>query len=160
MEKNLIITTSWDDGDKLDLKLVELLDKYNLKGTFYIKTTSSLSTEEIRKINKIHEVGAHTINHPRLIEVDRKIAEKEIIGSKEYLTKILGQSPKMFCYPFGSFNKEVKALVKEAGFLGARTIKAFSFIKPKDYFELETTLHVYPFPLRKKDANHFYLSRY
>ena len=31
-----IVTTSWDDGNKLDLKLAALLDKYGLVGTFYI----------------------------------------------------------------------------------------------------------------------------
>jgi peptidoglycan/xylan/chitin deacetylase (PgdA/CDA1 family) len=30
------VTTSWDDGHILDVKLSELLKKYNLKGTFYI----------------------------------------------------------------------------------------------------------------------------
>ena len=31
-----LITTSWDDGNKLDIKVAELLDKYGMKGTFYI----------------------------------------------------------------------------------------------------------------------------
>ena len=34
--KKTIVTTSWDDGHKLDLKLAALLKKYNIKGTFYI----------------------------------------------------------------------------------------------------------------------------
>lgn len=33
--KQLIITTSWDDGHPLDLKIAELLDKYGINGTFY-----------------------------------------------------------------------------------------------------------------------------
>lgn len=34
--KQVIVTTSWDDGHKLDLRVVRLLKKYNIKGTFYI----------------------------------------------------------------------------------------------------------------------------
>ena len=38
MKKNLIkiVTTSWDDGHKLDLKLAKLLKKYGVPATFYI----------------------------------------------------------------------------------------------------------------------------
>ena len=36
-----IITTSWDDGHPLDFKLAELLNKYNLKGTFYIPRSNA-----------------------------------------------------------------------------------------------------------------------
>ena len=35
-QKDLIVTTSWDDGQKVDLKLAKLLIKYDVKGTFYI----------------------------------------------------------------------------------------------------------------------------
>jgi hypothetical protein len=38
MEKEIIVTISWDDGQKLDLKFTNLLKKYGLKGTFYIST--------------------------------------------------------------------------------------------------------------------------
>ncbi len=31
-----IVTTSWDDGHKLDLKLAHLLQKYNMPATFYV----------------------------------------------------------------------------------------------------------------------------
>ena len=35
----LIVTTSWDDGSRLDLKLAELLEKYGISGTFYVPKT-------------------------------------------------------------------------------------------------------------------------
>ena len=34
--KKIVVTTSWDDGHILDLKLSNLLTKYNIKGTFYL----------------------------------------------------------------------------------------------------------------------------
>ena len=34
--KQIIVTTSWDDGHPLDFKIASLLEEYNLKGTFYI----------------------------------------------------------------------------------------------------------------------------
>lgn len=34
MKKQIIVTTSWDDGHKLDLKLAKLLEKHEIRGTF------------------------------------------------------------------------------------------------------------------------------
>jgi len=57
----IIVTTSWDDGHKFDIRLAKLLDKYGLKGTFYITKNfqGRLSKEEIKSISKNHEIGAH-----------------------------------------------------------------------------------------------------
>ncbi len=59
MKKQEIVTTSWDDGHKLDLKLIKILNKYNIKGTFYVAPKNRefnkkdlLSDEEIIEINE------------------------------------------------------------------------------------------------------------
>ena len=38
---NAVITTSWDDGHPLDLRMAGLLAKYGLKGSFYVPTEYS-----------------------------------------------------------------------------------------------------------------------
>ena len=35
------VTTSWDDGHRLDLRLAEILDEYQLPATFYISPAST-----------------------------------------------------------------------------------------------------------------------
>jgi len=161
--KKIVITTSWDDGNKSDLKIAKLLDKYNLKGTFYIPKKSeftSLGEKEIKEISKNHEIGAHTLNHIDLTKIDLRKAKQEISDSKRYLEEILGKQIKMFCYPMGGYNQKVKEIVMKSGFLGARTVKEFSFEKPDDFFEMGTMLHIYPFPFRKRDKNHYHLTRF
>ena len=161
--KKTIITTSWDDGHKLDLKLINLLNQYNLKGTFYISKKyelKSLNDKEIKQMAKSQEIGAHTLSHSDLRRIDFDQAKKEIFGSKEYLKNLLKKEIKMFCYPSGFYEDEIKKLVEQAGFLGSRTTKEFCFKKPEDFFEFGTTLHVYPFPFRKIDANHYHLTRF
>lgn len=150
---NIIVTTSWDDGNKLDLKLIELLNKYGLKGTFYVAkehSRGSLSSREIKELGQIQEIGAHTLSHPHLTSLSEEKASEEIVGSKEYLENILGETVKIFCYPSGEFNEKIKSLAKAAGFLGARTTKTFCFQKPADFFEFGTAIHAYPFPFRKQ----------
>lgn len=158
----IIVTTSWDDNHPQNLKLAELLNKYQIKGTFYLTKNHfySHSENEIREIAQTQEIGAHTLTHPKLIEISPILAEEEISGSKNYFESIIGQKVKMFSYPYGLFNQEIKELVKLVGFLGTRTTKNFIISKPQDFFELATTLQIYPWPLRKRNANHFHLTRH
>ena len=85
MNNQIIVTTSWDDGHKLDLKLAGLLNKYSLKGTFYISKNyfeeNRLTEADILAISKNHEIGAHTINHPDLAKISANESKKEIIES-------------------------------------------------------------------------------
>lgn len=158
----IFITTSWDDEHKNNLKIVELLNRYNIKGTFYLngQDLSAAQIEIIKDINKTQEVGAHTLTHPKLTEIDRNKAAEEVVGSKHYLESIIDDRIKMFAYPYGLFNEPIKNIVKKAGFLGARTTKSLSISLPTDFFEMNATIQTYPFPLRKRDANTLHLTRH
>ena len=53
--KGLTITTSWDDGHPMDLRVAELLTRSGLPGTFYVPPSNSrptLSTAEIRGLSQ------------------------------------------------------------------------------------------------------------
>jgi len=150
MEKHVIVTTSWDDGHNLDLKLARLLKKYNIKGTFYISPENrmfnkedALSEEGILKIDKDFEIGAHTITHPELTKISKEAAFNEISGSKTYLENIIKKDIRVFCYPGGKYDYRTKELVKKAGFIAARTTERFCFACPEDPLIFGTTIHTY-----------------
>jgi len=149
------ITTSWDDGNALDLRLADLLNTYGVKGTFYIPRKGrdrSLSDEEVKQIsNTGFEIGAHTLTHRELTTLSLSEAREEIRGSKAYLEDLLGREVTMFCFPRGKYDGRIIELVKEAGFTGARTVEAFTFLVPSDPFSLGTTLQVFPFPFNVTD---------
>jgi peptidoglycan/xylan/chitin deacetylase (PgdA/CDA1 family) len=153
---NKIFTTSWDDGHVLDKKIADLLKRCGIKGTFYIAQKGlqeRLSDEEIKNLAQDFEVGAHTINHHELTTLTEEDAHEEIVDSKKWLENLLDKEVRSFCYPRGDFNQEVKETVRLAGFKLARTVKAFK-LDFTDPFEMGTTLHVYPYPWRKKDSKH------
>lgn len=158
MEK-VVVTISWDDNHDANRKLAEFLGEYNLKGTLYLDEKNA-NPKEIKGLSQQVEIGAHSLSHPDLIKLSPKEAEKEIVGSKKWLEETIGQPVKMFAYPFGFYNAEVKEIVRRAGFVGARTTEEFCFDQPKDFFAMGTSLHVYPFPLRKRNANDYHLSRF
>ncbi len=139
----LIVTTSWDDGSILDLKLGELLTKYGIKGTFYIPCSSKRITPmqkvDLTALAAGHEIGAHTVSHAHLTLIRPSEAKTEIEGSKIYLEDITGKKIKMFCYPFGEFNGDIKQIVKAAGFIGARTVKFNGLKNIPDPYEFGIT---------------------
>lgn len=155
MKKQIIVTTSWDDGHKLDLKLSKLLMKYGIEGTFYIspknrefKKEDLLSDNEIRKISRNFEIGAHTMTHPILTKICEVKAFNEIVDSKKYLENLIRDKVQCFCYPGGFYDKKVEKLVKKVGFIGARTTEQILTTPPRDFFEFGTTIQIFPLSIR------------
>jgi len=148
-----IITTSWDDGHSLDLKLRKLLKKYKIPATFYIPVKNigrgrefkylrgrkPLTFNQIKKIAKDFDIGGHTLNHTDLTKVSLKIAKKEILEGKKILENIIGREIISFSYPWGSYNQEIVELVKKCGFYGARTNHLFVRTM-KDPFKMGTII--------------------
>lgn len=134
---NLIVTTSWDDGTITDLKLAELLEKYGIKGTFYILKfiSNPLPKKDIVAIDRKFEVGAHSMSHPDLTRVSALVAKRQIEDAKKYLEDLLGHSVSMFCYPYGRYNETIKKMVKDSGFIAARTCDLGGFNLPGDPYQ-------------------------
>jgi len=149
--RNAIVTTSWDDGHPLDLKLAELLLKFGIRGTFYVSPRNQehtvMSKAEIRQLSKSFDIGSHTMTHPDLRRLNDIDLNKEIRGSKIELESTIGAPVNMFCYPRGKHNQRVRNAVADAGFLGARTMREFSLKPGQDRLQMATTLLAYPLPI-------------
>lgn len=148
--KNILVTTSWDDGHTLDFKVTELLKKYNLTGTFYISPkdreipeNERLTDSQIVELSKGFEIGAHTMTHPRLSFVSDDEARKEIVDSKSYLENVLGKKVISFCYPGGVHEEKHKKMVEDAGFTFARNVETYSFCEKQNKYSFPTTVHAY-----------------
>jgi len=119
------VTISVDDGYPGDLKVADLFRKYGLRATFYVPAQNSerpvMTRGQIRELAQAFEVGSHTYHHTPLTFMPEENAWAEIQDGKKWLEDVLGESPVAFCYPRGKFSRRVTALVKKAGFLGART---------------------------------------
>jgi len=150
MKPAVIVTTSWDDGHRLDVRLAALLQKYDLAGTFYVSPQDRefaradlLTPRQIKQVSRNFEIGAHTMTHPRLTKISDKASYREILDSKQYLEKITGQKIISFCYPGGKYRKRHLALVRRAGLEYARTVRRYAFDLKGSLFEANTTIHTY-----------------
>ena len=71
-----------------------------------------------------HEIGAHTLTHPRLSQIPLNRAREEICRSRqEKLEDLFGVAVTHFAYPYGDYSDAVVGLVQEAGFQTACTTK-------------------------------------
>jgi len=152
--KQVIVTTSWDDGHKLDLRLAKLLKKYGIAGTFYIAPECReipwalrLSGQEIKALYEDFEIGSHTMTHPVLTNVGRRECAAELAESKQFLEDLLGKQITSFCYPRGAYTKEIAAQVKQAGYHYARTVLDYDFDVPANEFEAGTSIETHRFPI-------------
>ncbi len=66
-----------------------------------------------------HEIGAHTLTHPRLTQIPAAQAREEIGASKRRLEDIFGVEVRHFCYPYGDHDDRVVELVREAAYATA-----------------------------------------
>src|SRR4051812_46857348 len=105
-----VITTSWDDGHPKDFLISELLDKYNLKGTFYIPRSNpqhEVMTEHQLSLLATHnEIGGHALHHTRLTGLPKDAVDAEVSGCYQWLQGITAKAPVSFCFPLGSYNAE------------------------------------------------------
>jgi len=135
-----VVVTSWDDSTESDVRLAGLLERYRIKGTFFVITKyvdHMISVNDLISLSEKFEVGSHTISHPSLPGLDQSLLWKEIRGSKENLEKILGHDIDSFAYPYGNYDESVVKVVKAAGYRCARTYDPYEFTQSEDAFSLK-----------------------
>lgn len=140
---DVFVTTSWDDGAKEDLKIAKLLEKYELKGTFYVPIKyykKGLSNNDIRLLSKKFEIGSHTVTHPRLAKLSAKKIGYELEESKKELGQIIHKNVISISYPYGNYNKLVLKIAKNCGYQYGRTVKRWATSTPKNWLDSAVTV--------------------
>ena len=158
------VTFSYDDGVTQDIRMIELLDKYGMKGTFnlnseYLGLESSggmvfdkfvyrhkVKPEDVKEVYKNHEVAVHTLTHPRLPEIED---EAEIIRQVEQdrlnLEKYSGGEVIGMAYPCGGVNNDdrVAEIIKNnTGVKYSRTITStYGFDLQDNLYRFNPTVH-------------------
>ena len=157
------LTLSYDDGVEQDEKLIDIMKRYGLKGTFNI--SSGLFNEEghIYKANQLHrrmtqkqceqlyvnsgmEIASHALTHPFLEELPQNVIVKEIYEDCCNLEDLTGGFVRGFVYPYGNFGDKTVGVLREMGICYARTtISSHGFKMPTDWLRLKPTCaHVEP----------------
>ena len=148
-QKVAIVTTSWDDGHPLDIRLAELLARYGVPGTFYVplryESVPVMDKKQMLVLRAMGmEIGSHTLTHPNLTKVRKHQAIHELVESKTQLEDIVGEPIVSFCYPAGKFNAATRSCVIDAHYKLARTTVAFRTECTSDPFCMPVSFQLYP----------------
>ncbi len=116
-DKRISITFDVSWGTDNTDKILEILDKYNVKATFFlVGGWVDQYPEKVKLIHeKGHEIGNHSDRHPDMTKIskDKIIQEIDINDSK--IRKLTGEGTKLFRCPEGSYNDLVIQTVKDTG---------------------------------------------
>lgn len=129
-----MVSISFDDAWKTQYtKALPLLEKYGIKGTFYITTqyfnttkyTGFMTKAQVKDLyTRGHEIGGHTVTHRDLTTLGATALKNELVNSKNVLETVIGAKINSIAYPFGSYNQKVIDATKVAGYETGRTVIA------------------------------------
>jgi peptidoglycan/xylan/chitin deacetylase (PgdA/CDA1 family) len=153
------LTLSYDDAVEQDIRLIEIMNQYGLKGTFNLNSGCyapegtvyppgtihrRMSKDTATKVysNSGHEVAVHGLTHPFLEQLPANVCSKEIGEDRANLEQQFNTIVRGMAYPFGTYSDSVVDTLKLNGIAYARTvISSGKFGIPKDWLRLEATCH-------------------
>ncbi len=154
------VTFSFDDGVVQDRRVIEIFNKYGLKGTFNLNSAllglretlvrngktvdySKVEPDELPETYKGHEIAVHTLTHPRLYGIADETLVYQTEEDRLALSLLAGYEVVGMAYPFGDCDGHIAEVVKnKTGVKYARTVKSTpDFDLPKDPYQLNPSVY-------------------
>jgi peptidoglycan-N-acetylglucosamine deacetylase len=141
------LTLSYDDGVIEDRRLVEIFNRFGLRGTFHLNSGTlggedKIALKEVASLYQGHEVSAHSVTHPFLEKLPMAAVIQELAEDRRRLEELCGYPVRGMSYPFGSYTKEIAALLSALGIRYSRTVsKTTNFDVPEDFALWHPTIH-------------------
>ena len=112
----LTFDTGWEF--KNTEELLNLLDKYNIKATFFVrglwvKDHSDLAMEIF---NRGHALGNHSLTHGHMNTMTDMEVRNEISQTTDIIKGTTGYVPYLFRPPFGEYDERILRILKEEGY--------------------------------------------
>jgi len=101
------IAITIDDGPQTIGQISSLLNKNNIKATFFINGDNFNSQQDIDVINAYnsgHQIASHTWSHADLTTLSYTEIIDEILRLDNYLLNLIGKAPRYFRFPYLSYN--------------------------------------------------------
>lgn len=149
--KRKALTLSYDDGQIHDRKLVEILNKHGLRGTFHLNSgclapdrnhNTFIAADEVAELYQGHEVAVHGVQHRNLPTLNRNQVVNEILEDRRTLEKLTGGMVQGMSYAFGSYTETIIEILRSLGIKYSRTVNSTGgFFPPADFMAWHPTCH-------------------
>lgn len=107
---------SWG-GDKT-LKILDLLDEYGAKATFFlVGIWVDKYPELVQEIAaRGHEIGNHSASHAHFTQISDAKIRQELSACSDKIEALTGVRPTLFRPPYGDYNSKVITIVRDEGY--------------------------------------------
>lgn len=139
-----VLTMSYDDGDALDARVIEIFNRYGIKGTFNLCYSLIPDKEKVASMYAGHEVASHTMYHPTPDRCPSSDFALQILEDRQGLEDLTGYVVSGFTYPNSGTTKEIEDMLPGLGFVYARNdTKGFNqaFRLPENPLNFQPTCH-------------------
>jgi len=125
------VAITFDDAYADTAEAVDLVRDRGLSASVFV-TTGQVGSEAMIDHGQLAalaghparvELGAHTVSHPFLDELGASEIEREVSESKAQLEALIGREVETFAYPYGAYDRDVRAAVIAAGYSSAAAVK-------------------------------------
>lgn len=145
------LTLSYDDGTIHDRRLVSIMKKYGIKGTFNLNSNinfrpnpNKISLEEAYALftDAGCELAVHGVEHLSLSEVPEPMMARDVLEDRVAMEKVAGHIIRGMAYANGSLNDRVVEVLRMCGIAYSRTTHSTEkFTMPADWLRLDPTCH-------------------
>jgi len=115
-----VITVSFDAswGGDQTLRILDLLDQYNAKATFFlVGIWVDKYPELVKEIHaRGHEIGNHSDSHPEMSKLSNEQIIRELDGCSDKIEALTGQRPTSFRPPYGDYDNKVVTVSRAEGY--------------------------------------------
>ena len=133
-----VLTMSYDDGTEHDRRLVEIFNRYGIRGSFHLISgrldrPGHITSAEVATLYKGHEVSSHTVNHLFNTRLPSENVLQECLEDRRTLENLCGYVVRGMSYPYGNYDERTIGLFSTCGMEYSRTTKStLSFEFPQN----------------------------
>ncbi len=154
------LTLSYDDGRTEDIHVVDILNRYGIKGTFNLNSGrfSGLASRpkhedgsefylDAQQMKELyipagHEVACHTVTHPTPGQLPEGGEVWEFLHDREELERLTGTFVRGMAYPYGTPDERMVDSARLCGLAYGRVVgSTYSFALPQDWLRWRPTCH-------------------
>jgi polysaccharide deacetylase family sporulation protein PdaB len=118
-ENDKVVALSFDAawGNEDTGKLIEIMDKYNVKTTFFVVGGwVDKFPESVKQLSDAgHEIMNHSNTHPHMTQISVEKMKEEVEECDKKIEAITGKKPILFRAPYGDYNNQVVGTMRETG---------------------------------------------
>ncbi len=139
------VVITFDDGYRDNAVVAfPLLVKYGFTATFFVNAKpiddgypGYMTWAQVEQLSRSGmDVESHSYSHPMLTRLSDEDLLQEIRKAGDAIERHTGKRPRLFSYPYGTYNRQVVEALRAEGYLGAVTLRSGAAQTSPSVFDL------------------------